>query len=102
MNMNKKNIIYIAIISAAFIGTAYFLYSGFSSNEEVAVDVASVPAAQAGNSTAKILPLGNKFDTSVLKKLNSEFNAFSFPQVTPDAIGITPSRMLKEGDDSAQ
>lgn len=100
--MNKKNIIYIAIISAALIGTVYFLYSGFSSNNEEAVDVASIPTVQAGSSTAKILPLGNKFDTSVLKRLNSEFNAFSYPQVTPDAIGITPSRMLKEGDASAQ
>lgn len=93
--MKNKNTIYIFIAVVVFAVAGYFIYTSMSSSEP-ATDVAAIIPAKAGGVAGKILPLGNKFDTSALKKLGTDFNVFNFPQVTLDSVGVTPGEMIKE------
>lgn len=92
--MQNKNTIYIVLIVVALSVTGFLIYKAVSGPS------ASVPTNLTQGSTnttsiVNILPMGNKFDTSSIKKLNSQFNIFTYPQVSPDSVGVSTSNMIK-------
>jgi hypothetical protein len=82
--MNKKLIIQLVIISAAFIGAGVVLYNGFFKNNNTS---ALVPAQRAAlavpQNQSAVLPYGNKLDFSVLTKQNLFYNQVSYPLLDP-------------------
>lgn len=95
--MNNKNKIYFGIAVVAIIAIGYFIFSGSSATPQAnPVADSSTPASPIVN----ILPLGNTFDTSVIKKLKSQFNIFTYPKVTQDAIGVSLSSLIKTTSDT--
>jgi zona occludens toxin (predicted ATPase) len=125
--MSTKNKIYTAVMVVAFGITGYMLYSSFSSKpaatvptvatQQATTNIGIIPgstALPAGSAPAalnpvgsaggavNILPLGNKFDTSIVKQLNTQFNVFNYPKVTPEAVGVTSSNLIKSQVETTQ
>lgn len=90
--MNSKNKIFITIIAVAFLLTVFFLYKTFvgPSAEEVTLEGSLLAPTD-----LNILPLGNKFDIGTVKKLNTQFNVFNYPEVSTDSIGVSTSNLIK-------
>lgn len=91
--MPNKNKIYLVVIGIALLLTGFFVYKTIAGpggaeapvlNQVVNIDP-----------SVSILPMGNKFDTSVVKKLSSQFNIFSYPKLDPQSVGVSISNLIK-------
>lgn len=99
--MNKKNTILIAITAVAFAISGYLVYKSFSGPAEEGDPNLSVPG-QAPSVSVNILPLGSKLDLSPVKKINSQFNVYTYPKVSPQSIGVSVSNLIKSSSEASQ
>lgn len=91
--MAKKNTILMGIIIAALAVAAFLVYKSFSGPADLAADpeLSAAPSP----SSLNILPLGNKFDTSSIKKIKSQFNVYTYPKVSPGSVGVSITNLIK-------
>jgi hypothetical protein len=104
--MSRKNIILTLVSLVLVCAAGYILYHGFFSHPSSAPALSVVsnsPAAQvnpANSSQAinfgKILPLGTRFDFSLIKKYNAGGNLFSYPTVDPVEVGTSLENIVKK------
>lgn len=76
--MSLKNIITTVVILLVIGIVGYFVITGLSGSSTSNVVVGT---------TGKILPLGSKFDTSLIKKYNADSKLFNYPKVAPGEVG---------------
>jgi len=89
--MNKKLIIQIIVIVAAFAGAGVVLYNGlFKSSAGLPV------ASTAGATQQNILPYGTSMDfNSVLYQRNLQYNIVAFPVLNPSTdVGIPQDQLI--------
>lgn len=120
--MSRRNIILSAIIGVMVLGTVFVLYRGFYAKP--AGPASAVPAAGTANLAAeavpsgivaspvvgvggehvapvltldpnKILPLGTKFDFTLIKKYNVDSRLYNYPEVDPAEVGPDINALIK-------
>jgi Flp pilus assembly protein CpaB len=91
--MNKKLIIQIIVIVAAFGGAGLVLYNGLSNNSSSSVPQSSnTPTAK---NPKDILPYGDSLDFSVLKSRPFVFDQLQVPQLNPKSdVGVSPEQLF--------
>lgn len=89
--MNKKLVIQIIIIVAAFGGAGMVLYNGFFNNKGASVEVSTIGS----DSGEKVLPYGETLDLTVLNSRPLQFNTISYPKLEPSQdVGIPESLLI--------
>lgn len=91
--MNKKFIIQIIVIVAAFGGAGFVLYNGlFKQDSSTAVPVAATSATN----QQSILPYGNAMDLDgVLYQKNLQYNLVAFPVLDPNGeVGLPENKLI--------
>lgn len=96
MNLNKKTIIQLVIIVAAFIAAGIVLYNGFFSNKGPASSPTALSGPASSQAPQEILPYGESgFDFSVLSNRPFVFSQIQYPKLDPNSeVGVLPSSMI--------
>lgn len=94
--MNKKTIIQIIVIVAAFAGSGIVLYKGMSQKKSAPAPVPAAMTAGQEGGIANILPLGKTLDFKVLDKQNLEYGTLIYPKLDPNQeVGIEGQALIK-------
>jgi len=115
--MSRKNTILVILIVVMLGAAGYILYRGFfagSSTPAPAIpgpsDPLSLQQTEEGLApspdgenvnvltpitSVKILPLGNRFDLTLVKKYNPDLKSFAYPVVSPDEVGAGLNDLVK-------
>ena len=96
--MNRKTIIQLVIIIAAFGGAGVVLYNGFFSSPEPDVSVSTTQSGAVSQSPGAILPYGSSLNLEIFHSkalANFQFTPSTYPKLNPQGdVGKTPISSL--------
>ncbi len=100
--MSRKNILLIIIVVVLAIA-GFIVYRSFSAEAPAPVTPIVVTPGPGGATTAvpaassgKILPLGTRFDLTLVKKYNADGKIFNYPKVEPGEVGPVLGDIIKK------